>query len=74
MHGSLMNVSAIREGERKRMKRERLEGGEEGGIPEHKATRGGGGGGGGALVVHPHKINLQEMRCVAEGSSIIIRI
>ena len=41
MHGSLMNVSAIREGERKRMKRERLEGGEEGGIPEHKATRGG---------------------------------
>ena len=41
-HGSLMNVSGIREGERKRMKRERLRGrrgGDEGGIPERKSSQ-----------------------------------
>ena len=41
-HGSLMNVSGIREGERKRMKRERLKGrrgGDEGGIPERKSSQ-----------------------------------
>ena len=41
-HGLLMNVSGIREGERKRMKRERLRGrrgGDDGGIPERKSSQ-----------------------------------
>ena len=44
-HGLLMNVSGIRAGERKRMKKERLagkgggeEGADEGGIPEHMSS------------------------------------
>ena len=35
-HGSLMNVSGMREGERKRMRRERSGGGGENGIPRCK--------------------------------------
>ena len=37
-HGPLMNVIGMREGERKRIRRERLGGGDEDGIPERKGA------------------------------------